>query len=256
MRRVRYYPLGSMRPLIAVVGRYTEPGRVRGWRGRALAVPEAYIHALHRAGAQEAAVLGVEITEDRAAALLRRFDGLLLMGGGDVEASRYGAARHPQNSGEEPLRDAFEIALVRTALAEGIPTLAVCRGMQVLNVALGGTLEQHLPDGNGRLEHETPEGDFVFHPVKVEPGTRLAEAMGVERPECASTHHQGVADLGEGLVPTAWSDDGLVEALEHRDGWMVAVQWHPERTARRDPAQQRLFDTLAERVRQAAIARA
>jgi putative glutamine amidotransferase len=245
-----------MRPLIAVVGRFVEPGRVRGWRGRALAVPEAYIQALHRAGAQEAAVLGVETTEEDAARLLRRFDGLLLMGGGDVEAKRYRAQRHPQNSGEEPLRDAFEIAITRAALTEGVPTLGICRGIQVMNVAFGGTLEQHLPDSNGRIEHEGPEGDFVFHPVKLEPGTRLAEAMGTERPECASTHHQAVAHLGDGLVPTAWSDDGLIEAMEHRDGWMVSVQWHPERTARRDPAQQALFDALAERAREAATARA
>lgn len=243
-----------MRPLIVVAGRHVEPRGVRGWRGGALAVPDAYIRGLHRAGAQEAGLLPVGITEEEAAVLLRRFDALLLMGGGDIEAARYGAERHPRNSGEEPLRDVFELALVRAALGEGVPVLAVCRGMQAMNVALGGTLVQHLPDGP--VEHrERGRTDYVTHTVQIEPGSRLGAAMGVERAECASTHHQGLAELGEGLIPTAWSDDGLVEAVEHREGWLVGVQWHPERTADRDPVQQRLFDALADRAREAAAAR-
>jgi putative glutamine amidotransferase len=247
-----------MRPLIAVAGKQLDPGRVRGWPDGAMAVPEAYVRALHRAGAQEAGLLPVGITEEEAAVLLRRFEGLLLMGGGDIEAARYGAERHPENSGEEPLRDVFEMALVRAAVAERVPTLAVCRGMQAMNVALGGTLEQHLPDRNGWVAHRERglHVDHVLHGVRLEPGSRLARAMSVDRPECASTHHQAPNVLGGGLVPTAWSDDGLVEGIEHRDGWMVGVQWHPERTADRDPAQQRLFDALADRAREAAAARA
>lgn len=245
-----------MRPLIAVAGKQLDPGRVRGWEGGALAVPAAYVDALRRAGAQEAGLLPVGITEEEAAVLIRRFDGLLLIGGGDIEAGRYGAERHPGNSGEEPLRDVFEIALVRAAAAHDVPLLAVCRGMQVMNVALGGTLVQHLPDRNGPVAHREPGPDqaHVLHPVRLEPGSRLARAMGVDRPDCASTHHQAPDVLGEGLVPTAWSDDALVEGVERRDGWMVGVQWHPERTADRDPAQQGLFDALADRARAAAPA--
>ncbi len=114
-------------------------------------------------------------------------------------------------------------------------------------MALGGTLEPHIPDRASALLHEE-EGThgWVLHPVSLEPGSRTARAMRTERPDCPSSHHQALEKLGNGLVPTGWSDDGLVEAVEHEDGWIVGVQWHPEMSAAEDPAQQALFDALTE----------
>ena len=145
--------------------------------------------------------------------------------------------------------DAFDIALARAAVRNGTPTLAICRGVQVLNVALGGTLIQHLPDIEGRQEHR----NGVMHEVDLKPGTLVADAMGTTRPMCSSFHHQAIDRLAPGLVETGWADDGTIEAveLEGRDdghGWLVGVQWHPEDTAADDELQQALFDEL---VRQA-----
>ncbi|HEX2031760.1 MAG TPA: gamma-glutamyl-gamma-aminobutyrate hydrolase family protein [Actinomycetota bacterium] len=231
-------------PLIAVAGKPLRAGAVRGWREPGVGVPSAYVEALHRAGGQEAVLLPVELAPEDAARRLARFDALLLIGGGDVDPARYGEERHPSVYGVEPERDAFEIALVRAALERRIPTLAVCRGSQVLNVALGGTLTQHLEDESlpGHGDPRT-EGPFT-HAVRLEPGSRVARAMGVERADCASHHHQGMAKLGPGLVATGWADDGVVEAVEHEDGWMLGVQWHPEETSRDDPVHQALFDAL------------
>jgi len=130
-----------------------------------------------------------------------------------------------------------------------MPVLAICRGIQVLNVALGGTLVQHVPDLGGNVEHGVPGGGgTVMHDVKVEPDSLLAEITGGETLATASHHHQAVDRLGEGLHVTARADDGVIEAVEHDGpGWLVAVQWHPEDTAATDPAQQALFDALAER---------
>jgi putative glutamine amidotransferase len=120
--------------------------------------------------------------------------------------------------------------------------------MQVLNVALGGTLLQHLPDEDRFGPHGVPSGEEgVDHDVKLAPGSRIASAAGAEVVSCSSHHHQGVDRIGDGLVPTGWSPDGLVEAIERTDGWMVGAQWHPEDTADRDPAQQALFDELVRR---------
>ncbi len=137
----------------------------------------------------------------------------------------------------------------RAAVRNGTPTLAICRGVQVLNVALGGTLIQHLPDIEGRHEHR----NGVMHEVDLKPGTLVADAMGTTRPMCSSFHHQAIDRLAPGLVETGWADDGTIEAvqLEGRDdghGWLVGVQWHPEDTAADDELQQALFDEL---VRQA-----
>ena len=234
-------------PLIAVAGKPLPAARVRGWHDPGVGVPAAYIEALHRAGGQEAVLLPVEIADDEAARRLERFDALLLIGGGDVDPARYGEEPHPSLYGVEPERDAFEIALARAAVDRGVPTLAVCRGSQVLNVALGGTLTQHLDD-EGLAGHGDPRtGGSLHHPVRLEAGSRVAEAMGVERADCASHHHQGLAKLGEGLLATGWADDGVVEAVEHEAGWVVGVQWHPEEMARHDPVQQGLFDALVRR---------
>jgi putative glutamine amidotransferase len=189
-------------------------------------------------------VPGEDATPDE---LLSRVDALVLVGGGDVEPRRYGGSGDETIYGVEPDRDDLEIALLRRADERAVPTLAICRGMQVMNVAFGGTLIPHLPARQGFLEHGTPSGvDQRFHDVKIAAGTRLADGTGADVLRCSTHHHQGVEDLGD-VVATGWSEDGLVEAIERPDGWIVGVQWHPEDTAAADPAQQRLFDALVER---------
>jgi putative glutamine amidotransferase len=182
--------------------------------------------------------------------------GLVLAGGGDIEPCRYGAEPHPSVYGVDPERDTTEQELATAALALGVPTLAICRGFQLLNVVLGGTIEQHLPDRLGPIHGDPATGRSASHPVRVAPGSRLAAAVGEDLARCTSHHHQGVSGIGEGLVPVGWSPDGLVEALEPADprSWFVAVQWHPEATAADDPAQQSLFDAFAAEVRARAAA--
>jgi len=236
-------------PLIAIPAYPLRPGQVARWGDRsAYAIPTAYIEALRRAGARAALLVPGDRAEP--AEVLAPFDGLLLAGGGDVDPARYGAEPHPAIYGVEPERDELEIALTRAAIASGFPTLAICRGAQLVNVALGGTLVQHLPDANGGLHHGSPgDGGPVMHDVRIAPDSRLADACGGERLLCSSHHHQGIDTIGDGLVPTAWSDDGLVEGFEGGNGWLVAVQWHPEDTAADDPAQQSLFDAFVAEAR-------
>jgi putative glutamine amidotransferase len=233
-------------PRIAVVAYHLRPGRVSHWLVGGYGVPENYVDALRRAGGRVVLVLPGDGTPP--AALLDGFGGLLLVGGGDVEPARYGAEPDREIYGLEPDRDALEIDLLHEAADRRLPTLAICRGMQVLNVAFGGTLIQHLPDHEGFLEHGIPSGvEGRSHQVKVAAGSRLAEATGSEALACSSHHHQGVDGVGEGLAPTGWAEDGLVEAIEGETGWILGVQWHPEDTAAADPAQQALFDAFVER---------
>jgi putative glutamine amidotransferase len=237
------------KPLVAVVGYHLPLGRVSRWDSGAFALPDSYVDALRRSGIEPA----VLPPSDRpAAGLLRRFDGLVMAGGGDVIPARYGASvRHERVYGEDAGRDETEIALAIEAAEASIPTLAICRGAQVVNVAFGGTLHQHLADVDGMAEHR-PTGDatYLLHEVKVADGSRLGEACGQAVLTAASHHHQGIDRLGAGLVPVGWSvEDGLVEAVELDHGWMVAVQWHPEVTDSQDPAQRSLFDAFGDRVR-------
>jgi putative glutamine amidotransferase len=176
------------------------------------------------------------------------FDGLVLVGGGDVDPARYGGTGSADVYGVEPDRDELEIALLHAAERAEMPVLAICRGMQVLNVAYGGTLHRHLPDLPGLLEHGVPiENTQTIHDVEVEPGSALQAATGEAILRCSSHHHQGVDRVGEGFVVSGRSSDGLVEAIERPPkgsvlGWMLGVEWHPEDTAAEDPAQQELFD--------------
>jgi putative glutamine amidotransferase len=184
-----------------------------------------------------------------AAARLARFDGLVLVGGGDVDPARYGQEARPEVAHVSPARDSFELPLACAAVAGGVPTLAICRGVQVLNVALGGTLHQHISDREDLLPHRRTEGEGVLHAVRVQPGSRLAKAMGVERADAFSHHHQAIDRLGAGLVPVAWADDGLLEAVEGEEGWVVGVQWHAEASAATDPLQQAIFDAFVAEAR-------
>lgn len=235
---------------VAVPTYHLAPGRVARWRSGGFGVPEDYVLALRRAGLSPVLIPGPG-PED-AEAFLTPFAGLVLAGGGDVNPSRYGADPHPATYGLDGDRDDLELSLVPAALSLGLPTLAVCRGMHVVNVACGGTLYQHLPALEGRAAHGDPTvGVSVLHDVNLAEGSRLGTVLGRSRlRNCASHHHQAVAEIGSGLVPTAWSDDGLVEALELPPGeaWLLAVQWHPEENAVEEPTQQRIFDAFAERV--------
>lgn len=233
-------------PLVAIPAYHLHAGRVIDWARGGYAVPEAYVAALQRAGLR--AVLLPPAPGDDPAEVLAPFDGLLLAGGGDVAPERYGAeSTHPAVYGVDPERDDAELSLVPAAAALDLPIFAICRGMQVLNVAMGGTLHQHLPDLSGIDLHGHPADDAsVLHDVRLASGSRLAGACGRERLRCTSHHHQGVDRLAGGLRAVGWSGDGLTEGVEGTgDRWVVGVQWHPERTAAEDPSQQSLFDEFA-----------
>jgi putative glutamine amidotransferase len=231
------------RPLVAVGGYRLPTGRVSGWDVDAIAVPEYYLEAVRRAGGRPAIVAGPN--GDPREALLE-FDALLLVGGGDVDASRYRAQSHPAMYGTDARRDEFEIGLIEEAVRTDTPVLSICRGIQVLNVALGGTLEQHLPDRPGAIPHGnlSAKDPWVEHEVKVVESSRIAEACGRVAFTARAAHHQAVDRLGQGLAAVAWTEDGVVEGVEGEQGWVVGVQWHPERTAAQDPIQQGLFDAF------------
>jgi putative glutamine amidotransferase len=216
----------------------------------AVAVPKPYTDALERAGACGAVLPPVPITAEQAAAWLSPFDGLVLTGGADVNPQLYGQEPQAEVYGIDAVLDRFEVELSKAALELGIPLLAICRGMQVLNVALGGTLDQHITGRPDYVAHGQPNGGAgALHEVSVEPGSKLAKALGAERVTGMSHHHQAVDRLADGVVPVAWTDDGVVEGFEMEDCWVVAVQWHPEETADSDPNQQSLFDAFVAALR-------
>jgi putative glutamine amidotransferase len=192
--------------------------------------PRNYVRALQRAGA-----IALVLPPDEAAVrepdlLLDRIDGLLLAGGADIDPSSYGAEAHPETKGTWPDRDAFEVALARRALERDMPVLGICRGMQLINVAMGGTLDQHLPESIGDGRHRSIAGSFGTHRVRLAEGTLACGAAGADGLLVMSHHHQGVAELGEGLEVSGWSvDDEIVEAIEVPDRrFALGVVWHPE----------------------------
>ncbi|MGW1781045.1 gamma-glutamyl-gamma-aminobutyrate hydrolase family protein [Streptomyces sp. NPDC002143] len=212
--------MASGRPLIGV-STYLESGTRWGvWELEAALLPVGYPRLVQRAGGL-AAMLPPDAPE-HAAATVARLDGLVIAGGPDVEPVRYGAEPDPRTGAPAPERDAWELALIDAALAADVPLLGICRGLQLLNVALGGTLTQHI-DG-----HAEVVGVFGSHPVKPVPGTLYAEVV-AEETSVPTFHHQAVDRLGTGLVPSAYAADGTVEAVELPSaGWVLGVQWHPE----------------------------
>jgi putative glutamine amidotransferase len=219
---------------VLIVGRLSP--EAKGVRGEAFAAGQGYFRAVERAGGLPLMLPPIPSSVDRIPQLLARVDGVVLHGGGDVDPRRYGM--EPQADelyGIVEEHDEVELAVVRAALAIDLPMLAICRGMQILNVAAGGTLCQHI----GNDDHW-----FATHPVNVDGGSRLAKALGTERPTaCHSVHHQAIDAIGAGLTLVARADDGMPEAMElDAARWTVAVQWHPEDTAASDPEQQALFD--------------
>ena len=238
------------RPVIAVPSYpRLRNGKIAGWGSEAFAVPSMYIEAIRRAGGLEAIVITEALDSDLVEDLLDHSDALLLLGGGDLEPASYGREPEATIVGASAVRDEAELALTRAAVDRGMPILAVCRGHQLLNVALGSVLDQHISDRPGVEGHGRPfvEDGAQINDVAVDPDTRVARAMGVAHAKCSCHHHQAVEEPGTGLVVTARSGDGLIEATELADpdgAWVVGVQWHPEDTAATDPAQQGLFDAL------------
>ncbi|MFF2064887.1 gamma-glutamyl-gamma-aminobutyrate hydrolase family protein [Streptomyces sp. NPDC058200] len=210
-----------MKPLIGV-STYLEASAAWGvWNLPAALLPAGYPRLVQRAGG-----LAVMLPPDEpasAAAVVARLDGVVIAGGPDVEPVRYGAEPHPRTGPPARERDAWELALIEAALASGTPLLGICRGMQLLNVALGGTLLQHVEG------HTSPvTGTFGEHPVKPVPGTRYGD-LGPEESAVPTHHHQTVDRLGTGLTVSAFAADGTVEAVELPDPrWALGVQWHPE----------------------------
>ncbi|MBV8563317.1 MAG: gamma-glutamyl-gamma-aminobutyrate hydrolase family protein [Actinobacteria bacterium] len=217
---------------------YVEPTSSGAWHLEAALVPYDYVRAVERAGGR---ALLVPPDADGVEEVLDRLDGLVFSGGNDMEPDTYGADAHPATNGTNPSRDRGELALLTAALERDLPVLAICRGFEVLNVARGGDLVQHLPDVVGHEEHRAVVGQFSEHDVRVDPSSRLGAVAGPVK----SHHHQALGRVGAGLREVAWADDGTVEAVEDpQKPFVVGVLWHPE--AGED---QRLFEQLVEAAR-------
>ncbi len=235
-------PNGS--PVIGICA-VRERARWSFWDETAHLVSDSYVSAVQRTGA-----IAVLLPVDALAplTLLDRIDALLVIGGADIDPASYGAELDSRTESTYPERDAFEIALLRAAIEREQPVLGICRGMQALNVALGGTLLQHIPEVGGSNPHRRVVGTFegTDHIVLLEAGSLAAAAAGEEVHTARCHHHQAVDDLGEGLVVTGRAQqDGMTEAIELADGrWVLGVQWHPEADER-----SRLFTALTEAAR-------
>ena len=249
------------RPLIGVSA-YRQTTSWWAWERDAALVPGTYLDVLEAAGGQAVLIpppgagscaasegTGRASTTDRQGPLdplVAALDGLVLIGGGDIDSGRYGQVADPRNGGVNDGRDDVELALLDAALRADVPVLAVCRGIQILNVHLGGDLVQQLPDLLGSNDHQPRPGAFGPVTVTTEPGSTVRRLLG-ERADVLCCHHQAVGTLGRDLVVTARSGDGVIEAVElpgHR--FVVGVQWHPEETGDR-----RLFEALVDAARRA-----
>jgi putative glutamine amidotransferase len=212
------------RPVVGITT-YVEPARWGQWDLPAALIPFSYVQAVESAGGR---ALLVPPSDDGVEETLDALDGVLFSGGGDLDPSMYDAEAHPATAGVRAERDQAELALLVGALARDMPVLAVCRGSQVLNVARGGDLVQHLPEVVGNEKHKEQPGEFSEHEVEVEGGSRLGDLVG-KRAAVKSSHHQGFGRLGENLVAIAWAEDGTIEALEDpAQRFAVGVLWHPE----------------------------
>jgi putative glutamine amidotransferase len=248
---------GSDTGYIAVVGQW----RRSTGRGK---VPLSYVHALRLAGATSKVVstfdidpyeapLGLDISsgcdpEDGSA--LGDASGLVLPGGGDIDPAWYGQEPHPSTAGVNHQRDTFELTLLKEALDRDVPVLAICHGMQLLNLCLGGTLEQHLADDDARFDHDRDRvrGD-VAHSVALKAGSVLWDVYGGSPIEVNSHHHQGLGKVAAPLEEVGWAEDGVLEAVVSRDHeWVVGVQWHPEAMAAIDHRQLKLFEAFSDAV--------
>jgi gamma-glutamyl-gamma-aminobutyrate hydrolase PuuD len=242
-----------MKPVIGLSA-YAEPARWAVWNSSAVLLPLAYAEQVAAAG-------GIPVLLPPLAGIgiaAGRLDGLVLTGGGDIDPAAYGAEPHPLTDRVSQARDRAELELLAAGLAAGLPVLGICRGLQILNVARGGTLHQHLPDApglDGLAAHTPAPGSYGSHPVRISPGSKLAEILaladshapaghradehradgqGTLRRAVPTSHHQAIDRLGDGLTATAWAADGLIEAVELAEvspgqhPFVLAVQWHPE----------------------------
>jgi putative glutamine amidotransferase len=236
-----------MTPVIGITT-YEDQASWRGWSARAAMLPYVYVDAVRRSGGR-AVLLPPGGHDEEASATVASVDGLVITGGPDIDPVRYGASRHPRTQAPGTLRDAWDLAVTGHALRLGVPLLAICRGMQVLNVCRGGTLHQHLPDLLGHTRHDGPPNGFGLHQVRVSPDSALAGILPDKGfIDVPTHHHQAVDLLGDGLKAVAWEEDGTIEAVEagpsNVEGWgasgfVLGVQWHPEQGT--DP---RLFTAL------------
>lgn len=243
----------------AIIG-ITTGGRSEGYiRSRHyeefFSVPAPYVDAVRRAGGIPVLLPPGEQEWER---LLPTLDGVIITGGTDIDPAEYdGDCRNPHLLPADAERDRYELTLARRLLDERqIPLLCICRGLQVLNVAAGGTLHEHIPDIRDEDIHRNEAGLWAMQEVHVESDSLTASVMGLTMLRTSSGHHQAVKDLGAGLRVVASASDGIIEALElPGHAWLIAVQWHPEVTAARDPSQQALFDALVEKAREQQRAR-
>jgi putative glutamine amidotransferase len=232
-----------MRPLIGI-STYNDLAQWRDWSSPAALIPRTYVDAVRRSHGRPVLLPPGGDTAE-AAATVADLDGLIVSGGGDVDPARYGAAAHPETGAPNAERDSWELALISAALTRAVPLLAICRGVQLLNVVRGGTLHQHLPQVVGNEEHSGPACGFGRHVVRAGPAGTLGRVLagGGEAvlADAPTHHHQAVDRIGDGLVATAWAADGTIEGLEVTGSpvFAVGVQWHPEEGD--DP---RLFDAL------------
>jgi putative glutamine amidotransferase len=218
---------GTGRPVIGLTS-YLEQVQSDGWDIPAGYLSANYFEGVIRAGGIAVLLPPQPVDRDIAEAVLDSLDGLVITGGYDLDPAAYGQQPHPKIDAPRTVRDAFEFALLQSALQRGLPVLGICRGTQLLNVAFGGTLHQHLPDVLGHRGHHAGYGRFTKLPVRTVAGTRLAALLG-ESADAWCYHHQAVDKVGEGLMVSAWDADGVVEGLEvPGDNFVVAVQWHPE----------------------------
>jgi putative glutamine amidotransferase len=238
------------RPVVGVTC-YEEEAEWGSWREEAALLPLSYVRAVERAGGIPVLVPPQRLSPEEAAVLVGRLDGLVVAGGPDVDPARYGADAHEATVVARGERDALELAAVHAIVAGEVPTLAICRGLQVLNVARGGTLVQHLPDRVGHDGHSPVAAGYGRHEVHVAAGSQLARLVPWRSAEVPTHHHQAIDRLGDGLVASARADDGVIEAVEDPSvPFLVGVQWHPE--AGKDPA---LFEALLAAARERAALR-
>jgi gamma-glutamyl-gamma-aminobutyrate hydrolase PuuD len=229
-----------MKPVVGITT-YLTRATFGSWEEETALVPADYVRAIERAGGR---ALLVPPSEDAIEETLDALDGVIFSGGADLDPELYGQEPHPETKGVQGERDRGELALLQAALARDMPVLAVCRGSQVLNVALGGDLVQHLPEVVGDEKHKHTPGEYADHDVDVDPDTRLGSLIG-DRAPVKSHHHQGFGRLGEGLRESARAEDGTPEALEDPSRrFALGVLWHPE--AGED---MRLFEALVQESR-------
>jgi len=230
------------RPVVGITSSAPERVTWGVWEEDAVLVPASYVRSVERAGGRPLIV--PTTSDDDTGEVLGLLDALVLSGGNDVDPARYGAPAHPSTDAPREARDGAELSLLAAALERDMPVLAICRGSQVLNVARGGDLVQHLPDALGHDAHRHTPGAFADHEVAIEPGSRLGRILGHRAP-VKSHHHQGFGRVGAGLREVAWADDGTLEALEDPDRrFLLGVLWHPEEGE--DAA---LFEALVEQAR-------